>query len=176
MASATDSGTSAQGRHASVRVEPRQQGVGDAAQLAHLGGRQRVDHVRAHVRDMTWCGGHDLREPYPGQTRIGGPSVLGAREPLHEVALREASYDVGEPGQRGVRALRERRHPKRVVGGLGQHRKHEVLEVGEPRVAPQLGVQHAWEELGHRDQLDPRVELLVTKPRGVDELTLSRFT
>ena len=100
------------------------------------------------------------RSPRPCPSRLGeagvrGATVLGAGEALDQAPLLQAADDVREPRQGGVRPSGQRGHPQRALRGLGEHREHEVLEVGEVGVAAQLGVQDAGQQLEDRSQPDP---------------------
>jgi hypothetical protein len=79
---------------------------------------------------------------------------------------------VGEPGQGRVGALRQGAHPQGPVGGLGQHRQGEVVEVAQARVPPQLGVEHPGQQLDDTDEAQPGVPLLRVEPPGLHDLII----
>jgi len=130
-----------------VRVEPLQQRLGDPAELSQLVGGEGIDDVVAHVLDVTRRSCRDLGHVSGSEARVGGTPVVGTGKTLHQLAVFEPPYDVGQPRQGGIGALGERRHPQGVFVGLEEHRQDEVLEVGQPGVAAQLGVEDSWEQL-----------------------------
>jgi len=67
--------------------------------------------------------------------------VLRARDALDEPAVHQPGDHVGEPRQGRVRLRRKCCHPQGVVGRFGQHGHDHVVEVADPGVALQLGIQ-----------------------------------
>ena len=148
-------------------VEPGEQRVADGGQLPELGAGERVEHGAAHRLDVTGGGGDDGIPAGPGEQGVGGAAVLGAGEALHQVTGLEARDHVREPGKGGVRALGEGRHPQPALGRLGEHREHEVLEVGQARLGAQLRVEHPGEQLDDGDEPQPRRPFVVVQPLRV---------
>ena len=152
------------GGHGAVRVEPAQDGVGDAGQLADLFGGQRVDNVLPDVGDVARRGVPHLVPADRGQPDVGGPGVLRAREAFHQAPVLKPAYHVGEPGQGRVGLRRQGRHPQGPLRRLRQHRERVVLEVRQLGVATQLRVEHPGQQLEHRRQPHPGRHLLVVQP------------
>src|SRR3546814_19498015 len=82
-------------------------------------------------------------------------TLFRTRDPLDESPLLEAAYDVGETRQGGTGQPGERVHPQRALGRLGEHRQHEIFEVRQLRITPELGVENAREQLGDGAQPPP---------------------
>jgi inner membrane transporter RhtA len=76
--------------HPAVGVERRQEGVADLRQLAELRPGEGVQDELSHRADVSGGRGDDGIPSRRGEPGIGGPTVLGAREPLDEAAALEA--------------------------------------------------------------------------------------
>ena len=158
--------SSARRGRACSAAHPRCRGAGRAA--------RGVSASMTYLRTVSTCPGAaatTASQPASVRSGVGRAAVLGAREALDQAAVLQPANHVGQPRERGVRALGERRHPQRALGRLGEHREHEVLEVGQSGVAPQLGVQHPGQQLDDRDQPHPRGAL---RPRRAIASSMGR--
>ena len=95
-------------------------------------------------------------QPAVGEPGVGGAAVLGAREPLDQAAVLQPAYDVGEPRQRGVGALRRATVIRSVRSGASESiASTKYSKWVSPASRAQLRVEHAGQQLDHRDQPHP---------------------
>ena len=134
-----------------------------------------VEDLLADDLDVTGSRVDQVGEPGLGEMGVRGAGIGAVARAVDEAAVLEATHDMRQARQRGVRALGQSGHLEGVTGVLGEHGEDQILEMGEAGVPAQLLVQGAGKQLGDGHEAHPGRQFLGVQPAGAHRLSVARL-
>jgi hypothetical protein len=150
-----------------VGVGGAEDATADLAQLPALGLGQRVENEAADLLDVAGRGLGYFRLALAGQDGQGVAAVGRIGSAAYPATLLQPGGDLGQARQRALGHGCERAHPQGAAGRLGQQGQHLVLEVADPGVTAQLGVERGRQPFQRFGQGAPGLTLLGVEPAGL---------
>lgn len=151
-----------------LRVELLQELLADGSESRKLFRREGIDDRAAHVGDVLRGRRDQQLAASVGDERVARAGIAVVASARHCLAHFKPGDNPRQAGERGIRAGGEALELHGTVGGLREHMEHVVLEMREPGVALELGVDRGGQKLEDGDESLPVFELVRREPSRFD--------